>query len=60
MIKLSNTKTQTKIYNRNTKRKNKSTYNIKDNHQVTKEENRRGKDEKRLTKTNLKQLTKWQ
>ena len=29
-------------------------------HQITREENKRGKKEKRPTKTNPKQLTKWQ
>ena len=40
--------------------KTESKHNTKDSHQITREENKRGKEEKRLTKTNPKQLTKWQ
>ena len=43
-----------------TKKKKESKNNTKDNHQVTREENKRKMGEKRPTKTNPKQLTKWQ
>ena len=33
--------------------------NTKDSHQITREKNKRRKSEKRPTKTNPKQLTKW-
>ena len=51
-----------KIYNGHTykKKKKESKHNIKDSHQITREENKRRKQEKRPTKTNPKQLTKWQ
>ena len=42
-----------------TKKKKESKNNTKDSHQITKEENKRGREEKRPTKTNPKQLTKW-
>ena len=43
---------------RNTKKQSK--YNTKDSHQITGEENRRRREEKRPTKTNPKQLIKLQ
>ena len=45
---------------RKTQTKKKSKHNTKDSHQITSEENKREKEEKRPTKTNPKQLTKWQ
>ena len=44
-----------KIYNRYTYKEN-----TRVNLVITREENKRGREEKRLTKTNPKQLTKWQ
>ena len=41
-----------------TKKKKQSKHNTKDSHQITREKKRKGK--KRPTKTNPKQLTKWQ
>ena len=41
-----------------TKKKKESKHNTKEGHQTTKE-NKRGREGKRPTKTNLKQLTKW-
>ena len=35
-------------------------YNIKDSHQTTRGENKRRRKEKRATKTNPRQLIKWQ
>ena len=43
-----------------TKKKKESKHNNKDSHQITREENKRGREEKKPTKTNPKQLTKWQ
>ena len=43
-----------------TNRKNQLIYNIKDSHQTTRGENKRRREEKRATKTNPKQLLKWQ
>ena len=43
-----------------TKKKKELKHNTKDSHQITREGNKRGKEEKRPTKTNPKQLTKWQ
>ena len=34
-------------------------HNTKDSHKITREENKRGREEKRPTKTNPKQVTKW-
>ena len=45
---------------RHTKKKKESKHNTKVSHQITRVENKRGKEEKRPTKTNPKQLTKWQ
>ena len=42
----------------NTKKKKKSKPNTKDNHQIRRDENKRGKEEK--NPTNPKQLAKWQ
>ena len=41
-----------------TKRKKQARHNTKDGHQTTREENKRGREEKRPTKTNPKQLRK--
>ena len=43
-----------------TKNKKQSQHNTKVSHQITREENKRGREEKRPRKTNPKQLTKWQ
>jgi len=42
-----------------TKKKKESKHNTKEGHQTTREKNKRGREGKRPTKTNLKQLTKW-
>ena len=42
-----------------TKKKKESKHNTKVSHQITREENKRGSEEKIPTKTNPKQLTKW-
>ena len=50
-----------KIYNRYTHTKEKRIqYNANGSHQITREENKREKEEKRPTKANPKQLIKWQ
>ena len=54
---IANTKTTLDTH---TKKKKQPKYNTKDGHQTTREENKRGKKEKRPTKTNTKQLRKWQ
>ena len=41
-------------------KKNQLKYNTKDSHQTTRGENKRRRKEKRATKTNPKQLIKWQ
>ena len=46
-----------KIY---TSKKNQLKYNTNDGHQTTRRENKKSREEKRATKTNLKQLIKWQ
>ena len=43
-----------------TNKKNQLKYNTKDSHQTTRGENKRRREEKRATKTNPKQLIKWQ
>ena len=43
-----------------TNKKKQSKYNNKNCHQTTREENKRKREEKRPTKTNSKQLIKWQ
>ena len=43
-----------------TQKKKQPKHNTKGGHQTTREENRRGREEKRATKTNPKQLRKWQ
>ena len=43
-----------------TNKKNKLKYNTKDSHQITRGQNKRRREEKRATKTNAKQLIKWQ
>ena len=52
-----NQKSMTDIH---TQKKKEFKYNTKGSHQITGEENRRGKVEKRPMKTLPKQLTKWQ
>ena len=44
----------------NTKKKKQPKHNTKDGHQNIREENKRRREEKRPTKTNPKQLRKWQ
>ena len=51
---------QKSIIDIHTKKKKESKHNVKDSHQITREENKRGKGKKRLIKTNPRQLTKWQ
>ena len=43
-----------------TNKKNQLKYNTKDSHQITRGENKRRREENRATKTNPKQLIKWQ
>ena len=43
-----------------TKKKKESKHNTKYSHQITRGENKRGREEARTTKTIPKQLTKWQ
>ena len=43
-----------------TKRKKECKHNTKDSHQITREGNKRGREEERPSKTTPKQLTKWQ
>ena len=43
-----------------TKKKRQPKHNTKDSHQITREENKRGREEKRPTKRNPKQLRKCQ
>ena len=43
-----------------TNKKNQLKYNTKDHHQTRRGENKRRREEKRTTKTNPKQLIKWQ
>ena len=43
-----------------TKKKKQSKHNINDGHQTIREDNKRRREEKRATKTNPKQVTKWQ
>ena len=50
------TKNQKNILDTHTKKKKQPKYNSKD--QITREENKREKEEKRPTKTNAKQVTK--
>ena len=50
---------QKSIIDIHTKKKMESKRNTKDSHQITREKNKRRKSEKRPTKTNPKQLTKW-
>ena len=52
-------KTSKSIIDKQTRKKIESKHNTNDSHQITREENKRGKEEKRPTKTNPKQLTKW-
>ena len=42
------------------KRKKERKHKAKDSHQITREENKRGWEENRPTKTNPIQLTRWQ
>jgi len=51
----SNQKSTMDIY---TKRKNESKFNTKDSHQITRDENKKGREEKGPTKSNPKQLIK--
>ena len=54
------TTNQKSIIDTQTKKKKESEHNTKYGHQTTREENKRGREEKTPTKTNPKQLTKWQ
>ena len=42
------------------KKKRQTKYNTEDSHQIIREENKRGREEKSPTSTNAKQLRKWQ
>ena len=42
------------------KKKKQTKYNTKDSYQITRKENKRGREEKRPKITNPKQLRKWQ
>ena len=53
------TANQKSIIGTQTNKKNQLKYNTKDSHQ-TRRENKRRRKEKRATKTNPKQLIKWQ
>ena len=44
----------------NTKKKKQPKHNTKDSHKITREENERGREEKRPTKINPEQLRRWQ
>ena len=57
---LMGTANQKSMIDTHTKKKKQSKHNTKDRHQITREENKRGREEKRTTKRNPKQLTKWQ
>ena len=48
----------TSIHKKNTKQKKQFKYDTIDSHQITREENKRGREAKGPTKTNPKQLTK--
>ena len=54
------TANQKSMIDTHTKKKKQSKHNSKDSYQITREKNKRGREEKRPTKTNSKQLTKWQ
>ena len=53
------TTNQKSIIDTHTKKKMESKHSTKNSHQITRQENKRDKEEKRSTKTNPKQLTKW-
>ena len=52
------TANQKSMIDTHTKKKKQSKHNTKDRHQITREENKRGREEKRPPSP--KQLTKWQ
>ena len=54
------TTNQKSTIDRHAKKKKQSKHNTKDSQQITREENKRGREEKRPTKTNPKQLTRRQ
>ena len=54
------TSTQKSTIDTQTNKINQLKYNTKDCHQTTRGENKRIREEKRATKTNPKQLIKWQ
>ena len=54
------TTNQKSIIDTHTNKKNQLKYNTKDSHQTKRGENKRRREEKRATKTNPKQLIKWQ
>ena len=54
------TENQKSTIDTQTSKKNQLKYNTKDSHQTTRGENKRRRKEKRATKTNPKQLIKWQ
>ena len=54
------TTSQKSTIDTHTKKKKESKHNTKYSHQITRGENKRGREEARTTKTIPKQLTKWQ
>ena len=54
------TANQKSMIDTKTIKKQQHKYNTKDSHQTTRGENKRRREEKRATKTNPKQLIKWQ
>ena len=59
-IKTSEIAIQKSTIDTHTNKKNQLKYNTKDSHQTTRGENKRRREERRPTKTNSKQLIKWQ
>jgi len=54
------TANQKSTIDKQTNKKNQCKYNTKDRHQTRRGENKRRRKEKRATRTNQKQLIKWQ
>ena len=59
-INLPVTTNQKSIIDTHTGRRKEFKHNTKDSHQITREENKRRKEQKRTTKITSKQFTKWQ
>ena len=60
MSKLQGNASQQSTIDTHTNKKKQLKYNTKGIHQTTREENKTRREEKRATKTNPKQLIKWQ